>query len=78
MNERPNPAADRMKKPKKSKKKWQKVTLTILKYIRVPVLFLAMAVVGLWIGYVKLGKQSMGDMLHWSTWKHIFDLIFAN
>ncbi|WP_442602583.1 DNA-directed RNA polymerase subunit beta [Paenibacillus sp. KN14-4R] len=78
VTDNPDAAADRMKKPSKPKKKWQKVTLTILKYIRVPALFIVLACVGLWVGYVKLGKQPMGDMMHWSTWKHLFDLIFAD
>ncbi|WP_334072184.1 MULTISPECIES: DNA-directed RNA polymerase subunit beta [Paenibacillus] len=42
-------------------------------------LFLVIALVGgAAIGYVVLGKQELSGILQWSTWKHVFDLVFAS
>jgi len=41
-------------------------------------LFFAVALIGGAIaGYVVLGKQDIHDVLNWSTWRHVFDLVFA-
>ncbi|MMZ60361.1 DNA-directed RNA polymerase subunit beta [compost metagenome] len=41
-------------------------------------LFLFIALVGGMIaGYTVLGKQDMSDVFQWSTWQHVFDLVFA-
>ncbi|MCM3040967.1 DNA-directed RNA polymerase subunit beta [Paenibacillus motobuensis] len=41
-------------------------------------LFFAAALIGGAIaGYVVLGKQDIHDVLDWSTWRHVFDLVFA-
>jgi hypothetical protein len=29
------------------------------------------------VGYVVLGKKEFSDVLLWSTWKHVYDLVFA-
>ena len=34
--------------------------------------------IGLWVGYTKLGHQPSGEILHMSTWRHLYDLVFAN
>lgn len=41
-------------------------------------LFLLLALVGgVMVGYVVLGKRSMGEVFVWDTWKHVYDLVFA-
>jgi hypothetical protein len=32
---------------------------------------------GMTVGYVVIGKQPIGEVFQFSTWKHVFDLIFA-
>ncbi|WP_223065983.1 DNA-directed RNA polymerase subunit beta [Paenibacillus caui] len=32
---------------------------------------------GMVFGYVVLGKQSWTEVLEWSTWRHVYDLVFA-
>jgi hypothetical protein len=65
-------------KVKKQRPRWVSILLTLLTILRVPFLCVVALAVGLWIGYVKLGGQSMSDMFHLQTWKHLFDLIFVN
>ncbi|WP_170307946.1 DNA-directed RNA polymerase subunit beta [Paenibacillus dakarensis] len=43
----------------------------------VPIFLLLALVGGMVVGYVVLGKQDIGEAFKWSTWKHVFDLIFA-
>ncbi|QAY67730.1 DNA-directed RNA polymerase subunit beta [Paenibacillus protaetiae] len=52
--------------------------LWILRKGIVPLIMVIMLAVGLYIGYTKLGKGSSGDVFHWSTWKHVYDLIFGD
>lgn len=52
--------------------------ITLLRIVLV-LLFLALAVVaGMAVGYTVLGKQELGDVWEWNTWKHVFDLVFAS
>ncbi|GGF96193.1 DNA-directed RNA polymerase subunit beta [Paenibacillus aceti] len=56
------------------KRPWWGVLLRIVLIL----LFLAAALIGGAIaGYVVLGKQDIHDVLDWSTWRHVFDLVFA-
>lgn len=45
--------------------------------IMVPIFLLLALAGGMVFGYVILGKQDIGEALKWSTWKHVFDLVFA-
>lgn len=70
------------KKPKKKSRKptrptWVTVILTTIKILYIPLLLFLAVVVGLWVGYVKLGKQPSEEIFKLETWKHLFDLIFA-
>ncbi|MBD0384291.1 DNA-directed RNA polymerase subunit beta [Paenibacillus sedimenti] len=65
-------------KKKKPQPKWLKITFLILKIIRVPVLAVLAVYIGLWIGYTKLGQQPASEIFHMSTWRHLYDLVFAN
>jgi hypothetical protein len=67
-------------KPKitnKSRPTWAIIVLAILKYLRVPFLCMVALAVGLYVGYAKIGKQPVSEMFHMSTWKHLYDLVFA-
>jgi hypothetical protein len=70
-------ASPKPKKTKKPKPKWAIIVLAILKFLRVPFLCLVALAVGLYVGYAKVGKQPASEMLHMSTWKHLYELVFA-
>lgn len=57
-------------KPKKSK--WG-----LIQWFLIPLLLLIALGGGLAVGYVVFGKQELSDVFHWSTWKHVYDLVFA-
>ncbi|AGA59846.1 Putative DNA-directed RNA polymerase subunit beta [Thermobacillus xylanilyticus] len=51
--------------------------LRTLRAAIVPLLLIAALIAGLYIGYTKLGGGSPDDVWNWETWKHMYDLIFA-
>ena len=57
----------------KSRRKFFKAVRLIL----FPILCLLGIYIGLHIGYVQLGKGDPDDVLRWETWKHMYDLVFA-
>lgn len=59
--------------PKRRKTSGWKIAIRIM----VPIFLLLALVGGMVVGYVILGKQDIGEAFKWSTWKHVFDLIFA-
>jgi len=54
------------------------ITRRVLVYAGIPMLFLICLYIGLYIGYVKLGEQPASEIWQWSTWKHVYDLVFAD
>lgn len=67
------------KKPtvaKGKKKKAKKIPAWAKALIIFGLLFFSL-LLGLTIGYSVIGNGSAGDVLSWSTWKHILDLIFG-
>ncbi|OMF35883.1 hypothetical protein BK133_10460 [Paenibacillus sp. FSL H8-0548] len=54
-----------------------KVLLWFLRKSIVPLIMLIMLAAGLYIGYVVVGKQPEEDVFQWATWRHLYDLIFA-
>lgn len=73
-----NSAQPKKKKPvQSSRPKWLRVTLRILKALVIPAIFVIVIIAGLWVGYTKLGKQPSSEIFHLETWKHLFDLVFA-
>lgn len=50
---------------------------TIVQWFLIPLLLVAALASGLVIGYVVLGKKEFSDVLEWSTWKHVYDLVFS-
>lgn len=65
------------KKRKAAVPRWAKITRIVLTYAGIPVLFLLCLYIGLYIGYVRLGDQPAHEILQWETWKHVYDLVFA-
>lgn len=51
--------------------------IILLRIVLVLLLLAAALIGGMAVGYVVLGKQNISDVLQWSTWKHVFDLVFA-
>lgn len=70
--------SDKPAAQKRTQPKWLSMTLRILTYIRVPLLCIVALFIGLWIGYVKLGGQATSEIFQVSTWKHLYDLVFAS
>lgn len=54
------------------------LTLWLLRKSIVPVLCVIFVVAGLYIGYVVVGDGEKQDVFEWSTWRHMYDLIFAD
>lgn len=63
---------DKKELPRKGVSKW-----TIIQWFLIPLLLVAALGGGLVVGYVVLGKKEFSDVLEWSTWRHVYDLVFA-
>jgi hypothetical protein len=48
------------------------------KLLIIPILCIAALVVGLAIGYVVLGDRPLSGVFDSETWKHMYDLVFAD
>jgi hypothetical protein len=78
MSEKLEPTGTSAKKAaQKSRPPWLAILLAILKFLSILFLCVLVLVIGLWIGYVKLGGQPASEIFHISTWKHLYDLVFA-
>ena len=75
------PPAPREKTDKSKKKKqlpaFVRAILWIMRKCIVPLIMLIMLATGLYVGYVLLGKGPEDDVFSWATWKHLYDLVFA-
>ncbi|MCR2806766.1 DNA-directed RNA polymerase subunit beta [Paenibacillus soyae] len=56
---------------------WARVTFWLLRKSIVPIIMIVMLVVGLYAGYTILGSGSKEDVFKIETWRHLYDLIFA-
>ena len=54
-----------------------RIMWTSVKILIIPVLCLAALIVGLAIGYVVLGDRPLSEVFDAGTWKHMYDLVFA-
>jgi hypothetical protein len=43
----------------------------------IPIFCIAALIVGLVVGYVILGDKPLSEVFDTSTWKHLYDLVFA-
>lgn len=48
-----------------------------VKILIIPVVSIAALILGLAIGYVVLGDRPLSEVFDAGTWKHMFDLVFA-
>ncbi|GGD92487.1 DNA-directed RNA polymerase subunit beta [Paenibacillus nasutitermitis] len=55
-----------------------RVLLWCLRKSIVPILCVLAILGGMYIGYVMLGHRPSSDVFMWDTWKHMYDLIFAD
>jgi hypothetical protein len=70
MAETENPKA---RPPKKRRRRiW-----VIVQWVGLPLLCIAALMIGLVIGYVYVGKRPMAEVYEMETWRHLFDLVFA-
>ncbi|WP_059041675.1 DNA-directed RNA polymerase subunit beta [Paenibacillus rubinfantis] len=52
--------------------------IVILRIVLVLLVLVVALAAGTVVGYVVFGKQDASDIWQWSTWKHVFDLVFAS
>lgn len=64
-------------KKRRPHKAWR-ITWRIVRLLVVPVLCIGSLIAGLIAGYVYIGGEEMQDVWKWETWKHVFDLMFAD
>ncbi|KZE77918.1 DNA-directed RNA polymerase subunit beta [Paenibacillus elgii] len=70
--------SDNRKKAPTESKRWKKAVFTFLKWTWIPFTGIVALLVGLAIGYVYIGKQDYHEVFNLNTWRHVFDLIFAD
>ena len=56
---------------------WARVAFWLFRKSIVPIIMIVMLVVGLYAGYVILGSGPKDDVFKIETWRHLYDLIFA-
>jgi len=54
-----------------------RILFWLLRKSIVPIIMIIMLVAGLYIGYTILGDQPKEEVFQWPTWRHLYDLIFA-
>ncbi|MFC4777844.1 DNA-directed RNA polymerase subunit beta [Paenibacillus sp. GCM10023252] len=62
----------------KTQSRGSRTLLWMLKKGIVPIIGFIILMVGLYIGYSVIGKQEGSEVFRISTWKHMWDLIFAD
>lgn len=68
-----------MKKKKSSKGNWWTwYVWPVARHFIIPLVCLLALLVGMVAGYVYLGGQPMSEVWKWSTWQHLYDLVFKD
>lgn len=57
---------------------WLGTFFWVLRKCIAPIIMIAMLVVGLYVGYVVLAGQPSSEVFKIETWRHLWDLIFAD
>lgn len=52
--------------------------IIILRIVLILLVLVTALAAGTVVGYVVFGKQDASDIWNLSTWKHVFDLVFAS
>jgi nitrate reductase NapE component len=60
------------------KSRSQRILFWLLRKSIVPILCIVAVLGGMYIGYSIIGKRPAADVFHWATWKHMYDLVFAD
>ncbi|SFF24396.1 DNA-directed RNA polymerase subunit beta [Paenibacillus catalpae] len=63
---------------KQQRSKGARMTFWILRKSIVPVIMVIMLLAGLYVGYAVVGKQPGSEVFEWSTWQHMYDLVFSD
>lgn len=50
---------------------------TLFKLVLIILLLVFALFGGMIVGYTVIGKQDLSEAFQWSTWQHVFDLVFA-
>ncbi|MEX2415920.1 MAG: DNA-directed RNA polymerase subunit beta [Paenibacillaceae bacterium] len=56
---------------------WLRIILSILRFLLIPALCVVALFVGLTIGYATIGGGEASDVFQIDTWKHLYNLVFA-
>ncbi|MDF2669105.1 MAG: DNA-directed polymerase subunit beta [Paenibacillus sp.] len=72
------PSAKPSASPRKPMPLWVRIPLRIMRILLVPFLCVAALIGGVVIGYVYMGGRDSADVWDIETWKHLFELVFAN
>lgn len=55
-----------------------RIVWVTVKLLIIPVLCVMALIFGLAVGYTVLGDQPVSEVFDWKTWKHMYDLVFAD
>lgn len=55
-----------------------KTVFWVLRKLIAPIIMVAMLAIGLYVGYVVIAGQPSDEVFKFETWKHLWDLIFAD
>ncbi|MFD1953922.1 DNA-directed RNA polymerase subunit beta [Paenibacillus thailandensis] len=75
LSRRQSEASEKNGKPRRSTAAG--MTLRIVRRCIVPLIMIVMLAAGLYIGYTVIGNGPAEDVFHWSTWQHLYDLVFG-
>jgi len=77
-SERPAKQEDKLEEGPLKRAPWfARAIFWIFRKSIAPIIMIVMLVAGLYIGYAIIGDRPEDDIFQWSTWKHLWDLIFA-
>lgn len=60
------------------RKGWSRYGWPVVRHLIVPVVCVLVLFAGMAVGYVVLGDKPYSDIWQVDTWRHMFDLIFAD
>ncbi|KAA8998008.1 DNA-directed RNA polymerase subunit beta [Paenibacillus spiritus] len=71
-------AEEQVKDGEPPQKRRKRSAWKIIQWFLIPLLLIAALGGGLVTGYVVMGKKEIADVFQWSTWRHVYDLVFAS